>query len=484
MTDARESSSLMERPKRKMSGMGAALLAGTWPPEMEMIEPTVNLLALFDTAPSLAVAITATERHLWPCYRFSSCMGDGGYWVPWEGPMDNAYHFVELQMASEADIDQWVQTAMFQTLRRDRPPWRITVLHAKQGRSAIWFQVHHSVGDGLGLVFAFIPMLRCEEHGVRVDPFSKIPLPAALLPKSARKPGGGGGVTPGGQPAREASSSGEAGGGCLARIKYFFKGMLISLLCKHDAELCINAPLGERTPFLRFNARRVYTRFPPVPMETVRAVRNKVTCTVNDVVMAALTGALRRYGAEVGNDPSLRDDGPEDIEFKSLFMIGLPRPLNEDNLADSLANNILFASCGLPIGDKTASGRLEKTIQTFSNLKSKSYMAGLAGFTAFVKGVAPTNLMRKAASETFSKHTLLVTNVPSTTCPMIMPDAPGGQMVKEMQMVFPNLITQVSLISYNGAVYSNIIADPALIAQPHVLGKFFLEEFHTLANPV
>lgn len=434
-----------------------------------MIEPTINLCTYFDTAPSMAVAVAAVERHLWPCYRFNSCMGDGGYWVPWEGAMDMAYHFAEIYMESEADIDRWVQTAMFETLRRDRPPWRYTALHTRQGRSAIWLQVHHSVGDGLGLIFAFFPMLRCEENGERVDPFSKIPLPGALLPKSKRKPGGAG------------AGAGEPGASCLTSAKYFFKGMFISVTCKHDADLCINAPLSERTPFLKFNARRVYTRFPPVPMEAIKAVRQKVQCTVNDVVMAALTGALRRYGAEVGDDPSLKDDGPEEIEFKSMFMMALPRPLDENNLADSLANNILFASCALPIGDRTASGRLEKTIQTFNNLKSKSYMAGLAGFTNFVKSAAPTSVLRKAASETFSKHTLLVTNVPATMCPITIPDAPGGQVVRELQMVFPNVVTQVSLISYNGVVMSNIVADPALVAQPQVLGKFFLEEFAALA---
>lgn len=116
----------------------------------------------------------------------------------------------------------------------------------------MFWRIHHSVGDGLGLMFAFAPLLGCECG----DFMSKVPLPSALLPPGVRKYDSAGELAPA-----------RANKCCQACSPMsFLRGAAVSLLTKHDSELKINAPLAKRTPFLRFNGQRVYRRFPPVPM--------------------------------------------------------------------------------------------------------------------------------------------------------------------------------------------------------------------------
>lgn len=461
----RDSQALL--PKRKMSAMGAVLLAGSWPKEMNMIDPIINVAVYYDTAPALSALVAACEKQLWPCERFNSCMEEGGYWVARQQQMDTAYHFYELEVPDEAAIDAFVQQEMFKPLERDHPPWRIIILRAPpKCRSVMFVRIHHTVGDGLGLLFALSPIMGCEGD----NPLAKIPLPNALLPASARKP-------PSGQ-ADAKGKQGSCSGGC--GICSFVRGAAVSLLAKADAELSINAKLKDRTPFLPFNGQRVFSRFPSVPMSTVTAAKNKWECSVNDVLLAALTGALRRFGAEICNDPKLQGQD-KDLEFKSMMMIGLPRKIDDKNIISALCNNMLFASCPLPIGEPTMAERVRRTVESCNNLKSKAYMTGLIGFTNFAKKIAPNWVLQKAVSETFSKHTLLVTQVPATTVPMTFPKE-QGEVVREIQMVFPNVITQVSIISYNGNINGNIVADPNLFPDIHKVGEFWAAEMAALAG--
>merc|ERR1712226_958948 len=113
--------------------------------------------------------------------------------------------------------------------------------------------------------------------------------------------------------------------------------------------------------------------------------------------------------------------------------MGLPRPLDDNDLVGSLANKILFASCPMPIDQQDPAARMEQTMKNFNNLKSKAFMSGLVGFTDFATGMMPTSVRRTVVSETFSRnHSLLVTNVPGPTVPVIWPT--NGEVVSEVQM--------------------------------------------------
>lgn len=443
-----------------------------------MFEPNVTSVMWFAEAPELEVIVQAFKKHLWSSHRVSSCI-EGREFVARHAEMDQAYHFTERHVSTEAEIEALALELQLSPMDRTHPLWKVVVARARAPqRSAVILNFHHALGDGLGLLFLFSNTMGVEGG----NPMSKIPLPNTVLPPSARKP-------PSNKPSPAAKPSGLVG--CLAgifrlpcqimyNIKQCLRGALTPLVTTHDTELSINEPLAKRTPILPFNNRRAYTRFPAVPMSAVQAARKRRGISMNDAVMSALTGALRRYALDIRGDKVLAKEGSR-VEFKSLVMLALPRRIDETDLTKSLVNNILFTSSPLPIDEHTVAGRVRRTVQGCDDLKSKAYMTGLIGFTKFITKVAPQSLLNKAAGETWSKHSLCVTNVPATSCEMTWP-AEGGKPVGEISVVIANVMPQVSLVSYNGNLYAGLVADPELMPDPTALGRLWVSEFEALAS--
>mmetsp|Transcript_11553 Transcript_11553/g.30891 ORF Transcript_11553/g.30891 Transcript_11553/m.30891 type:complete len:466 (+) Transcript_11553:96-1493(+) len=453
-------------PRRKLSAMGASLLKGGFPSEMNMFETNITGVLFFDKAPEVDVIAKAFEKHLWPCERFSCCVEDG-CWVNRHSEMDRSYHFQQQDVTSEAEIEALAMNVQLTPLDRSYPLWRIWVLNNQgwTGMSAVIMNVHHCVGDGIGMLFAMSPLI-----GVKGgDAMSMVPLPRKVLPPAMRK-----------KMPNATKKPTEPKKSCFAGFKLFFKGCFVSLLSKHDAELTINPPLAKRTPFLPFSGKRVYTRLTSIPMSSIQAVRARHGCSMNDVVMAALAGALRRYAIEVREDTCLKA-AKKPIECNTLVMIGLPRKFDSEHAVDALQNKMLFASARLPVDKPTPRERMESTLAAYSDLKCEAYMTGLVCFTTFLTAIAPSSVLAKAAGETWSKHTLCVTNVPSTTVEMTWP-ADGGQPVRAINAVIANVMPQVSLLSYNGRVYASLVADPALFPEPEKLSAFWEAEFDALAE--
>jgi hypothetical protein len=458
----------MSVPKRKMSHMGASMAAGAFPQEMNMFDPQITAIMWFaKEAPSLKSTVTAVEKYAWPCHRFNSCI-EGGSWVRKHETMDLEYHFEERCVQDEAAIDEAALQLQLTSLDTNYPRWKVVILHAQTGMSAVIVNVHHSIGDGLGLLFTFSPMLGVEGGG---NSLATVPLPNALLPPSARAAKAN---LDGQKPKKTSSTS------CFRSIGNFCRGVCSPLTTKYDTELSINEPWSKRKPNLPYNGQRKFTRFPPVPMTAVKAVQTRHGCTLNDAVMAALTGALRKYAIEIKDDQVLKA-GTKQVDCKSMVMIALPRPVDEANLSSALVNRILFSSMKIPIEESSPRARLDKTVAACNDLKSGAYMSGLSGFTNCISGTAPSSVLKKAAGEEWSKHTLLVTNVPATKVKATFP-AEDGQEIAAIHCAISNVMSQVSVISYNGFVYSSLVADPALFPSVGSFGQMFLQEFDVLAN--
>jgi len=441
---------------------------GLYRPEMKMTEPTISALLFFDTCPDPTVLADHFEQHLWPLYRFNSCIVDGN-WVPVEGQMDRKYHFLEKAVNDEADIEAYTQSVMGEPLDHKYPLWRFVIMKTKTGRSALLIRIHHVISDGLGLLFAMLPMMKVEGG----DTLSKIPLPGML---TGRK-----NASSGEKKEKKKSGFPNIGAfflGMASAVVMFFRGVLSLLIMKPDSEIKMNPSLAKRTPYLAYRGHHKYTRMPPVPMTAVKAVRAKHNCTVNDAIMAALAGAIRRYGAEQLKDPLLLDTHHSPLECKSFMLLGLPRPIDPKDASKSLANNILTPVFRIPIDEPTAAGRLRRTVAMCNNLKSMAYITGISLTTKFITSIAPTSVMRSVASEAISKGTANTTCLPLPSVPFTFAD----QEVKEVQCIFVNNIPQISLLTYNGFVFWNMVHDPELVPDAVKLGEHFLAEFDELAK--
>lgn len=455
-----------------MSNLGASMANQPWPDEMEMFEPYVTGLMWFDTLPDKKAIIDAFEKHLWSCHRFNSCI-EGSKWVRRHDKMDVEYHFEEKDMADEKSIEELAMKTQLTSLPRDHPQWKVFLLRSTSSQSAVLMHLHHALGDGLGLLFAMTPLMGVQEG----HPLANIPLPRAVLPPFARKAED--------TNAKRHDPTAHRGFLCncccnfFRGIRNFLRGFFVILTTAYDSDLPINAPLGQRRPALKFSGKRRLTRLPTLPLSTVKRARENHDVTLNDIVMAAVTGAIRRYCVHKG-DTQLPEGRP--VECKSMIMLALPRECDISNPCIALQNKMLFSSVRLPVEQGTRAGRVKKMADACSDLKSVAYMMGLKFFTN-VGAMSPRWFVNKAASETWSKHSFLITNVPSTTGPMTWPKGEGGQELKGITMVIANVMNQISVVSYNGNLYASLVSDPDLISEEEEFCRLWLSEFEALADP-
>jgi len=90
----------------------------------------------------------------------------------------------------------------------------------------------------------------------------------------------------------------------------------------------------------------------------------------------------------------------------------------------------------------------------------------------------PVRLGQQTVFDTFSRHSLVLTNVPGPQGRVLF----AGKRVKAVQLFFDNLLTQVDLISYAGGVYGNIILDEEQLPNSEVFGQLYVGALVELAK--
>lgn len=172
-------------------------------------------------------------------------------------------------------------------LDRHRPLWEAHLIEGlDDGRYAVYFKVHHALVDGVSALRLFSSVL--SEDPDRRDmppPWA----PPVRSPRAAAHDGGDGGVTalPGAAVRSLAEFAGEAVG-------------LVPALAKS-----VSRALNEQTTTLSLSAPRTMLNVPITgarrfaaqswPIERIRQIGKAADATVNDVVLAMCSGALRRY---------------------------------------------------------------------------------------------------------------------------------------------------------------------------------------------
>lgn len=222
----------------------------------------------------------------------------------------------------------------------------------------------------------------------------------------------------------------------------------------------VDATTGRRT--LHFSGRRRYVRFPAVELELVKRVGKALGgASVNDVVLAALTGAWRRYGSEVVGDQQLPDGKRKDVLFKALIPVALPRPVKDDDAGPSLVNHWVLASVPLPLGEPEPGKRVVGVRDACRSFRTTGWFGVSQCCLDYgPRNVAPLNVQQKAAAKLFGMHSMMVTNVPGPGLPVWL----GGALLEEYRVVFSGLLPQVAFVSYASRIYVSMLVDPKVVA--------------------
>jgi WS/DGAT/MGAT family acyltransferase len=329
-----------------------------------------------------------------------------------------------------------------QRLDRDKPLWEIWLVEGLEGnRFALLSKTHHSLVDGVSGADLMTVMFDVSPEPTAPpatdEAWHPSPLPSrsqmlaeALLERATEPAELGRGLRHALRGPREfARNALEAAGG-------------VTALARGTLRPAPASPYnGEIGPHRRFTWVRV-------SLGDVKAIKNSLGGTVNDVVLATVTGALRRHLLS-------RGVSTQDLTLRAMVPVSVRSDLEQG----ALGNRVAAMMAPLPVWAENAAERLEVVHEAMRSLKSSGQAVGAEVLTR-IGGFAPPTIMAQATRLGARQRAfnLVVTNVPGPQFPLYLQ---GHELLDVFPMV-PLAMNQrlgLALMSYNGAINFGLIGD-------------------------
>lgn len=351
----------------------------------------------------------------------------------------------------QGTLQQLVSELMSTPLDYSKPLWQFHVVEGYGKGCALIARVHHCIGDGIALVRLLFSLV---DEDPEVPPGRRDPSAFA----SAVGRAGGLSLAQGLEallnPAR-ALELAVTGASAASEL-----GKLVTMSA--DPDTVFKGPLG-------VTKRAAWSR--PIPLPEVKQPSRALGVTINDLLLTAVTGALRRYMGEHGHPP----DG---LEIRAVVPVNL-RPAEE---AFQLGNRFGLVFLGLPVGLNDPAARLAALKRNMDELKSSPQ--AMVAFTVLnALGMASPEIEKLGVKLFAQKATAVMTNVPGPQKTLYL----AGKPIKEIMFWVPQsgrLGLGVSILSYAGQVRLGIATDAGLVSDPGRIVSFFQEEFAVLASSV
>jgi WS/DGAT/MGAT family acyltransferase len=179
----------------------------------------------------------------------------------------------------------------------------------------------------------------------------------------------------------------------------------------------------------------------------VKAIKNALGGTVNDVVLATVAGALRRHLERRGEEP------PETL--RAL----VPVSVRSDSERGSLGNRVAAMMAPLPVGESDPERRLATISAAMQGIKKSGQAVGAQVLTQ-LSGFAPATLMAQGSRLVSTERifNLVVTNVPGPQFPLYL----LGRELREANPMVPLAKGQalgIAIMSYNGQMNYGLLGD-------------------------
>jgi diacylglycerol O-acyltransferase len=394
--------------------------------------------------------LEAIERrlHLVPRYRQRLAfvpLGQGRpKWVD-DPHLNLRYHVRATALPAPGDEDQLKELAgrvFAQQLDRDKPLWEVWLVDGVEGdRFALLSKTHHALVDGIsGVDIISVLFDTSPEPAAPADPGDRwlprpLPTRAQLLAEALLERG----TIP-----AEVSRS----------VRAVFRGPRRILAGARDAAVGVGAmawaglnpaPSSPYNQSIGPHRRFTWVR---ADLDEVKAIKNALGGTVNDVVLATVAGALGKHLRRRGQDT----DG---LELKAM----IPVSVRADVERGALGNRVAAMMAPLPVWCQDPVARLDIVREELKDLKSGGQAVGAQVLTELT-GFAPPTVMGQAARLVSHQRmfNLVVTNVPGPQFPLYLA---GRRMLDPFPMVplAKNQALGIALLSYAGKINFGLVGD-------------------------
>jgi WS/DGAT/MGAT family acyltransferase len=345
---------------------------------------------------------------------------------------------------SEIELRALVGRVMEQRLDRERPLWEMWAVEGlEDGHWGLIMKVHHCMVDGIAAT-DLLDLLLDHDGTTTIDPpvpWQPAPEPAALGKLGETVAATAAGVADGGRSIARAALSPRK---TILKAAAFVSGMAnYATVVRTPPPLSLNGPVGLHRRW--FMAR--------ASLADVKQVRAAYGCTVNDVVLAAITQGFRELLLARG----------ESVEGRVVRTF-VPVSVRTDDHHDRFNNEVSAVFADLPVWSADPIERLNLVHQTMDRLKhSGEAYAGKVltelGGWAPALGWALGNQIGTRTPQRFINT--VTTNIPGPQMPWFL----QGRRMLELFPYVPvggHMRTIVAIYSYDGNLAFGITGD-----EPH-----------------
>jgi WS/DGAT/MGAT family acyltransferase len=200
----------------------------------------------------------------------------------------------------------------------------------------------------------------------------------------------------------------------------------------------LNAPIGAHR---RFEVVRA-------DLAEVKAIRRRHACKVNDVILAAVAGGLRRILVARGEDPT-------GLSLRALVPVSVRDPSQRHTYGNLVSGMMV----DLPVGEPDPVKRLLALRDHMAGMKESKQAVGADFWVKLAEYAPPTVVALASRAVAFQRMVnLCVTNVPGPQFPLYLL---GGQMIEAFPFIplVGTVAVGVAIISYNGQLNFGITGD-------------------------
>src|SRR4051812_19279839 len=346
---------------------------------------------------------------------------------------------------SESQLMRLAARIMSQQLDRTKALWELWIVEGlEDGGLAMISKTHHALIDGISGVDLAQVMFDLDpvppdplEETAGLDAWTPAPEPTGaelVIGGAAGMAKGAAGLVAGALGALSRPRT------AVAQLREAAEGLgeVVWAGLNPAPETPLNVEIG---PHRRFVGVRCSLR-------DFKTVKDAFGGTVNDVVLAVVSGALHDWLRSRG----MRTEG---LELRAL----VPMSIRTEHERNQLGNRLAAMRGPLPVYVDDPVARLNVVREAMQGVKDSKQAVG-AEVLAGVQNFAPPTILAQAARINFSTRlfNLIVTNVPGPQFPLYVRG-------REMQDVFPvaflpkDHALAVAIMSYNGTMNFGLLAD-------------------------
>ena len=355
------------------------------------------------------------------------------------------YHVRATALPSPGGEDQLRALAgrvFSQQLDRDKPLWELWLVDGLEGdRFALLAKTHHALVDGIsGMDIVSVLFDTSPEPAAPSDPGDRwLPRP---LPSSAQLLG------------EALMERATVPAEVVRSVRALFRGPRRIATGMRDAAVGVGAMAwaglnpAPSTPYNKsIGPHRRFT-WVRANLAEIKAIKDELGGTVNDVVLATVAGALGRHLRRRGQQI-------EGAELKAM----VPVSVRTDLERGALGNKVAAMMAPLPVWCQEPVARLDLVREELKGLKQGGQAVGAQVLTELT-GFAPPTIMGQAGRVMSRQRffNLVVTNVPGPQFPLYLL---GRRMTETFPMVplAKNQALGVALLSYDGHINFGLVGD-------------------------